>query len=240
MPVTELARLPLLPSSSTSTSEGVPQGPTPALLATVREVLSIQDAWCAENLPSNSKKPPQGVGLFRQVDDPSTLLLTAHWDSAAQHGEWIQSQANRDVLEKLTPHVDIPRVSLFHVDGLEAFTAGPETDANAEGEKAVLSAEYVSVSRFVVAADQRAGFERAWAEVGHIRQDFVSPFVHRGGWRIEKQEGSEDKDEFVLIGGWDSLAKHAEFAESGGYEEYDKNMKGAVLACNTEFYQRVL
>ncbi|KAK7927741.1 hypothetical protein PG985_004739 [Apiospora marii] len=212
MPVTELAHLPLLPSS-TSTSGGVPQGPTPALLATAREVLNIQDAWCAENLPGDSKKPPQGVGLFSRVDDPSMLLLTAHWDSTAQHGEWIQSQANRDVLEKLTPHLDMSRVSLFHVDGLEAFT-GPDTKA--EGEMAVLSAAYVSVSRFVVAADHKASFERAMTEVGHIQQDFVSPFVHRGGWRIEKQEGSEDKDECVLIGGWDGLAKHAEFAKSEG------------------------
>ncbi|KAK8128227.1 hypothetical protein PG984_009335 [Apiospora sp. TS-2023a] len=236
MPVTEIAHLPLLPPS-TSTPGGVPQGPTPALLAVTREVLNIQDAWCAENLPSNSKKPPQGVGLFSQVDDPSTLLLTAHWDSAAQHGEWIQSQANRDVLEKLVPHLDMSRVSLFHVDSVEAFT-GPDTKA--EGEKATLSAEYVSVSRFVVTAGQKAGFEGAWAEVGHIRQDFVSPFVHRGGWRIEKQEGSEENDEYVLIGGWDSLAKHAEFAKSEGYAEYDKTLRAAMLECDTKFYQRVL
>lgn len=236
MPVTELAHLHLLPSS-TSTSGEVPQGPTTALLATVREVLNIQDAWCDENLPGNSKKPPQGVGLFTRVGDPSALLLTAHWDSVTQHGEWIQSQANRDVLEKLTPHLDMSRVSLFHVAGIEAFT-GP--DAKVKGEKTVLSAEYVSVSRFVVAADQEAGFERAWAEVGCLRQDFVSPFVHRGGWRIEKQEGNEDKEEFVLIGGWYSLAKHAEFAESEGYVEYNKTLRAAMLECYTEFYQRVL
>ncbi|KAK8079962.1 hypothetical protein PG997_007780 [Apiospora hydei] len=172
--------------------------PTPALLETAREVLRVQEDWCAENLPRDSKKPPHGVGLFVRVDGSPSLLLTAHWDSTARHGEWIQSQANRDVLQMLAPYLDMPRVSLFHVDGVEAFT-GP--DAKAEGEKAVLSSEYVSVSRFKVAADKNAGFERTWAEVGHILQAFVSPFVHRGGWRIEKQEGSDDKDEFVLIGG---------------------------------------
>ncbi|KAK7956777.1 uncharacterized protein PG986_005999 [Apiospora aurea] len=168
---------------------------------------------------------------------PPSLLLTAHWDSTARHGEWIQSQANRDVLQMLAPYLDMPRVSLFHVDGVEAFT-GP--DAKAEGEKAVLGSEYVSVSLFKVAADKNAGFERAWAEVGHILQAFVSPFVHRGGWRIEKQRGSDDKDEFVLVGGWDDLAKHAEFVESEGYAEYYETIKAAMLECDTKFYRRVL
>ncbi|KAK8042587.1 hypothetical protein PG994_013070 [Apiospora phragmitis] len=137
------------------------------------------------------------------------------------------------------PYLDMPRVSLFHVDGIEAFT-GLNAEAGEEDKKTALSAEYVSVSRLVVAADKRAGFERTWAEVGRIRQEYVSPFVHRGGWRIEKQDGSEDKDEFVLIGGWDSLAKHAEFAESEGDAEYDKTIKAAVLECNTTFYRRVV
>ncbi|KAK8051404.1 hypothetical protein PG993_002789 [Apiospora rasikravindrae] len=233
MPVTELAYLPLLSSNS----EGVPQDPTPAFLDTAREVLRIQDGWCAENLPSDFKKPPQGVGLFVQVDNSRSLLLTAHWDSTARHGEWIQSQANQDVLKMLTPYVDMPRVSLFHVDGVDAFT-GP--NAKAEGENAVLSAKYVSVSRFRVAADKKAGFERAWAEVGHILQAFVSPFVHRGGWRIEKQEGSEDQDEFVLIGGWDNLAKHANFVGSEGYAVYYETIKTAMLDCDTRFYRKVL
>lgn len=241
MPITELAHLPLLPSSSSIPRGEEESGLTPAFLDAIRKVLKTQDAWCAENPTAGSpnKKPSaRGVGLFVRVDDPLSLLLTAHWDSMAHHDEWIQSQANRDGLGLLASCLDMPRVSLFHVDDVEAFTGSEATAA--EGETPTLSADYVSVSRFIVAADNKVDFERAWDKAGPVLREFVSPYVHRGGWRIEKEEGSGNKDEFVLIGGWDSPAREAEFVKSKGYAEYDKAMSTVLLGRDTKFYRRLL
>ncbi|KAK8119015.1 uncharacterized protein PG998_003641 [Apiospora kogelbergensis] len=132
MPITELAHLPLLPSSSSIPRGEEESGLTPAFLDAIRKVLKTQDAWCAENPTAGSpnKKPSaRGVGLFVRVDDPLSLLLTAHWDSMAHHDEWIQSQANRDGLGLLASCLDMPRVSLFHVDDVEAFTGSEATAA---------------------------------------------------------------------------------------------------------------
>ncbi|KAK6819727.1 hypothetical protein PG987_016210 [Apiospora arundinis] len=239
MPVTELAYLPLLASSSSALGGGEQGCPSPAFIAAAREILRIQADWCAENPTGSSLKPADGAGLFVQVDDPLSLLLTAHWDSPEHHGQWIRSQANRDALGLLAPHLEMSRLAMFHVDGVEAFT-GPETVAATAGEKATLSADYVSVSKFVLAAGKKADFEGAWNKVGPIFQEFVSPYVHRGGWRIEKQDGREDKEEFVLIGGWDSLEKAAELAKSKGYAEYGETLKTVTSERDTKLYRRIL
>ncbi|KAK4137471.1 hypothetical protein BT67DRAFT_362349, partial [Trichocladium antarcticum] len=63
------------------------------LAAALTTAMRAPDAWHAARFPS----PPPAAAApsavwFEQADDPSRIMATARWASAAAHGEWVRSE----------------------------------------------------------------------------------------------------------------------------------------------------
>jgi heme-degrading monooxygenase HmoA len=225
MPVTELVYF-------TATAGDV----TPPYVDAVRGAKEVQDKWCEENLKASDPAAPattRGAAMFQDLYAPSQALLTAHWDSAAQHGDWIASEANQGVFASVMEHIDPSKLTFFHVDGLTAFP-----DSEPEARVPTLKAPVVSVVRYFVTPENKAEFGRVFAGVRAVFDEYASPFVHRGGWRIEKE--SEDKEEFILIGGWESVEKAQGFAKVDGFKWFEDSIQALVTGDDVKYYKRCL
>ncbi|KAJ7741093.1 hypothetical protein B0H16DRAFT_1565926 [Mycena metata] len=223
MPVTELVLC-------TTTSETA----TPAYRAAITHAMEVQDAWCAAHLPSKPKGgKARGVGAFQQIGNPAASLLTAHWDSVAQHNLWIASPENAQVFPLLQTHLDMTRLVYFHVEGVEAFSDAEE----GEGAIPILRAAVVGVTRYAVEAGRKDEFERVWAGVKDAYHGFVAPYVHKGGWRIEKE--SEGREEFVLISGWESAEKANALETAEELTAFREAIKAVVVETDVKLYTAV-
>jgi hypothetical protein len=55
-----------------------------------------------------------------------------------------------------------------------------------------------------------------------LLEDFTKPYGVVGGWRIERED--EEKEEWVLFSGFESVDNHIEFAKTKGFEKYREIM----------------
>jgi heme-degrading monooxygenase HmoA len=83
----------------------------------------------------------------------------------------------------------------------------------------LLESPVISVGRMFVKKGDRRGFEAKFEEVRGILEGYARPHQVRFGWREDVEDGAEE-DEFVLVGGWDSVEQHFAFAESEGFPRY--------------------
>jgi heme-degrading monooxygenase HmoA len=217
MTVTEFAFLP--------TREGIP---TSVVTDITRKALEIQDAWCADNVPHMPLGARARGALFlQQIEDPSVMLLTAHWDSVAQHHDWIASEPNKGALGMLSGNLALDRVVFFHVDKTASFAASKEA-----GKISTLESPIISVTRILVAKANKTEFEQTF-ETSRPEYDLlVSPFEHHAGWRVEKEPGWEDLDEFVIVGGWESLDSSAKIR---GLDSYKATISQVALQETTHY-----
>lgn len=226
MPVTELAAFTTIAHNAV----------TPELLAACVQAVEVQDGWCAANLPSTPLgHEARGAALFQQVEDPAVILMTAHWASVAEHGLWIASEENERVYPAVKEHIDNDNIRFFHVDGIEAFTI-VEDD---EGAVPVLRSPVVGIALFSVVKDRKDEFDSVYAGVKNIKEEFAKPYVHRGGWRIEEVEGREDVEEYVVIGGWESVKAAKEFSKSKDFDKYSDAIASVTLSVEVEHYKRL-
>lgn len=118
-------------------------------------------------------------------------LVTAHWDSAAQHVECIGSEENRRAMRAMAPHALAGGIRFFHVEGVWMF--GEET----------LEGGLLSVVRIGVEGGegQRARVEGIWERAKGLVGGCAG-VEHVAGWRVEKKVGREGRDEFVVVGAW--------------------------------------
>jgi hypothetical protein len=212
MPVTELA---FFPTTSGTVS--------PALLEATAKAFQIQDEWCASNLPSPPSVVPmaggleaRGVAYFQQVEDPSVTMLTAHWDSVAQHMAWIGTEANKSLFPLLDGHLAWDKMRFFHIDGVSVF------------QREVMESEIVTIARYGV-----GGLEKKAAVTKALEE--LRPFGAYGGWRIEKDEGRQDWDEFVVVHG-----RARDAAGDKQLEELQEMLRKMSQDCVVETYRRVL
>ncbi|KAJ7044688.1 hypothetical protein C8F04DRAFT_1069193 [Mycena alexandri] len=204
---------------------------TPAYRAACAHAIEVQDAWCAAHLPTILKA--RGVAVFQQVGDPAATLLTAHWDSVAQHNLWIASPENGQIFALLQEHLDMTRFTYFHVDGVAAFSHVEE----ANGAVPVLRSPVVGVARYAVETGRKVEFERVWTEVKGAYDGFVGPYVHRGGWRIEKE--SEGREEFVVVGGWESAERANALEKAKELTAFREAIKAVVVWADVKLYTAV-
>jgi hypothetical protein len=136
--------------------------------------------------------------VFQQIENPAEVLLTAHWDSVAQHMQWIGSRENQEVYPVIQGHLDMSKLVFFHVSNVAAFS--PE----------VLGASVVGVLRYFVPRTRREVVELAMAET---KVGAYSGIAGRGGWRIEKDGNMEQDqlDEYVLVVGSKSVEELQSF-----------------------------
>ncbi|KAM0328502.1 hypothetical protein ACHAQA_004909 [Verticillium albo-atrum] len=224
MAVTEFAVLPLKTKDELS----------PELLALLEKCQSIQDAWVLQDDPSLPvDRTARGTSMYRQLEDPTALLLTAQWASPAAHGRWIASPDNASIMTELGPHLDLEgekAVVFFHLDAAVMTGWGP-------GERSVLEAPVLSVGRYGVAADGRAAFQETFDGAKGVVEEASRPFPLRGGWRIEKEE--EGKEEFVMYGGWASVDEHMASVQHPRQAEFQALQK-LVSTVDIRHYARII
>ncbi len=88
--------------------------------------------------------------------------------------------------------------------------------------------------------DGKAEFERVYGNVGLILDAVARPRVHRGGWRIEKEVGRDNVEEYVVIGGWDSIEAARGAANHKDFGTYDAALKSVTSGREVKHYKRLL
>ncbi|CAJ2509944.1 Uu.00g058440.m01.CDS01 [Anthostomella pinea] len=234
MPVTELATIP------SATPGHVPV----ALVEVLKAAQVLQGEWCTAHAPSlpldHGVPARRGAALYVRLDDPGVVLITAHWESTAQHAACVASELNQRAMGSFLPLVVAEGIHYFHVGGVEMFGDG-DGDGKRE-EEPPLHAAVVSVARVMASRVKQAGFEEAFASVKGLLDKATSPWVHKSGWRIEREEGrDEDVEEFVLVGGWESEEKVREYLEGRweGFGEYMDALRPLVLDVDLTAYRKL-
>jgi len=68
-------------------------------------------------------------------------------------------------------------------------------------------------------------------------QAFVKPFMGKGAWRVDKEEGAND--EYVPVCGWPSVERHKSFAQEVDFPKYAELFE-YIVGADVQHYQRVL
>ncbi|KAH7045803.1 hypothetical protein B0J12DRAFT_576639 [Macrophomina phaseolina] len=145
----------------------------------------------------------QPFHYFVQVEDPTFFYILGSWPSAKYHfQEWIPSPANQELLELLKDQIDVEW--MFHLD--------------VEKSHLPLNAPILAIGRHYIAPDKRTGFSQTFNAVKHNLEGFTAPRKASGGWRLEKE--APDKEEWILFSGWDEVAQHEKFGETGAFQDY--------------------
>jgi heme-degrading monooxygenase HmoA len=214
----------------------VAEGVTEDVKELLEYVQTVQDTWRTlneEGLPIG--RLVRGTGICQQIEDPTVVFLTATWDSAEGHWDWIRSEEQQSNKPKIANHIDKSEgrgVSLFHIDG--TLFPPPETD----GHPSLLTSPVIGVERFVVDADKKADFEAKFNEIKGIVEETTAPFNVTGGWRIEKDADSST-EEFVVAVGWQSVEHHSDLSNA---KDYQKCVEFASMArsVDAKHYKRLI
>ncbi|KAI8959088.1 hypothetical protein F5Y11DRAFT_16106 [Daldinia sp. FL1419] len=198
----------------------------------MNQALIVQDEWCANHAPALPKdREGRGAGFFRQVEDPSVTLLTAHWESVSQHGLWLASSENKTVYPPLKEHFTLEKTVVSHVEDATFFDAsGPD------GSISLLKSPIVSISSVTIPADKRKEFEQAWADNKHLLGAYTP--LTKYGWRIEKED--ESVEQFYLSCPWPSVDKHMEFAGGKDFPQFSGALMSFSKATEVKHYERIL
>ncbi|KAI1116991.1 hypothetical protein F5Y14DRAFT_13880 [Nemania sp. NC0429] len=225
MPVTELAWIP----------SATPGCVSPALVEAICKGIEAQSEWAAKHASSTLPAGPpaaRGAALYRQREDPGVALVTAHWDSPAQHVACIGSEENRGAMQAIARHAVAEGVRFFHVEG--AWMFGPET---LEAGRPLLSVVRIGVEGGDEA--RRARVERIWEGKAKGVVDAWAGVGHCAGWRVEKEVGGgEARDEFVVVGAWrdgDALSRFV----GDGMAEWDEVWGDVALEMDVKTYSRI-
>lgn len=159
---------------------------------------------------------------FQQVEDPSKVYIIGRWSSVAAHHAFLPSPENVGLLEALKDDVVIESddgrgILLFHLDA-DIFELG----GDGPGEELVFDAPVISCNRHSVPEQKKAGFERKFEEVRGLLEEFTKPYKVVGAWRIEKEkdEKGEQREEWVLFSGFQSVQQHWEFSKTEQFPKY--------------------
>ena len=195
----------------------------------------VQDDWYAKTFPGSACGPPaRGTAMYHQIEDPAKILLTARWESVAQHWQWIATDVNKEVLGGIGKHVVMEgddKIVLLHLDA-DVF-GGPAAD----GQTRLIDSPVISVGRLFIDVDKKAAFQKEFDDVSPILEEFVAPRMVQAGWRADKE--AEDKEEFVMIVGWDSVDQHKSFASAPGFAKY-AGIREFVSGQDIKHYKRFM
>lgn len=211
----------------TVTEFGVTKGAgetfTPELRSAIEAALASQTRWLGIDPAKTGANPITGdrVWLYQQIEDPASVLLAATWTNVEQHTEWATTDPDRDtLLPEIGKNLYQPKgdddplkpVILVHTEG-DVFTGTPVE----EGKRALLDSPVISITRMFVTAGKRAEFEAAFNGAKGYIEEYTAPNTLRGSWRVDKEKDAatgEDKEEFVLVAGWESREAHYAIADT--------------------------
>ncbi|KXJ88130.1 hypothetical protein Micbo1qcDRAFT_166778 [Microdochium bolleyi] len=174
MTVTEIAHITLRSPS------------TEAFVAAATKSLPIQDSWFEARHGSTSpfRAVERGAAFFQQLEDPTKILITAHWAAVDEHKAWIASDENKIAFGALFHLIDLDQTDYFHVEDSAMFPVS------------ILGADntVVRITRFVVQQEDKAFWEERFC-------DYLTASGGSGGWRIEDDpEQPESTVQFVTVG----------------------------------------
>lgn len=183
--------------------------------------------WTEAHAPTLPVGEPsaRGAALYQQLEDKTITLVTAHWESVAQHHEWIGSAENQTAMADLGPMIDPSRVEFFHVEGVEMFPA----DTIEHG--------LLTVLRIGVSGEEKERLEGIWKEARELLQS-AAGCEFRAGWKIEKG----DRDEFVVVGAWKQKVALVDFMNGrwAGKEEWDRKWNEAGAMVDVKNYEKLV
>jgi quinol monooxygenase YgiN len=217
MPVTEFAILPLKhPLTENST---IP----PALLQKLqiaREVLEEASKY--------------KFYYFQQIEDPSTMYIIGKWDSPEAHYTFLASPENQKLLELFKEDIYIEETNgkimqMWHLDD--------DVFAVPSGAEWVFTAPVISCNRHFVPKKNKPSFIEKFNEIRGLLEKYTKPYGVVGGWRIEKED--EEKEEWVLFSGFESVDHHMEFAKTDGFAKY-REIVGFVSAFELKHLRAVV
>ncbi|KAI1433101.1 hypothetical protein GGR50DRAFT_537906 [Xylaria sp. CBS 124048] len=223
MPVTELA---LIPSAT-------PGFITPELLAVGQNGLLLQSEWAAKHATSTFPPGPpavRGAAIYQQREDDGIILLTAHWDSPAQHAECIASEENQEAMAAIVPHILPSEIKISHVAGV--YMLDQETL-----DMGLLSVVKIGV-RDDMGENGRARIEKLWGRMGGLLAARAG-LEHKAGWRIETDLELEGREEFIVVGAWRDEEVLKELTEGGLGQAWDMGWRDDVLDMDIKTYRRI-
>ncbi|KAJ1324116.1 antibiotic biosynthesis monooxygenase [Microdochium nivale] len=192
-----------------------------AFIEASRTALKAQDEWCkAHHDPAfSAPASARGVAVFRQLEDPTKILITGHWASIDEHMAWVASSESQAALGPLVQFIDLSATDYFHVEDSELFN-----DTFIDSYDSVLR-----VSRAVVAQADKQSFEEMASP--HLIADKA-----KAGWRIEVDlEQPDDAAQFVVVsqcGDQNGATKEPVF-------DAVKGLEGLVISSATKRYKRL-
>jgi len=158
------------------------------LLDTLMECQETQDGWVHINQPHNLEPGVNLSSMYTEAVDPSSLLITAPWDSPEAHLEWLRSGDNQRVNGSLTQFIapGCGSVLLLHLEPAgkrpqmrEAFVHKDDRDG-------------FDVCRITVKDDQRKALQSKYQALeDELSKEGLEKSIW-AGWRIEKVDGEED------------------------------------------------
>ena len=168
---------------------------------------TIQDKFLLESLALAKNVLETWTGrafhFFSQIEDPAFVYVIGEWEDVRQHREiFIPSEINRQLLELLKGQISVQW--LFHI--------------NIEQEKLPLSAPIISINHYSISPGREEAYTRTLETVSHHLNTYVAPSHLAHGWRLDKEEDGNEED--VHITGWESVARHHEFAQTDGFKEF--------------------
>ncbi|KAF7856927.1 hypothetical protein EAF04_009687 [Stromatinia cepivora] len=111
---------------------------------------------------------------------------------------------------------------MWHLEGdaLRPFRLGIDEELGEEDskKKSPFSAPIISCNRYFITSSNKEGFSEKFGEVKHVLAEETKEYEIEGGWRIEKE--AEDKEEWVMFCGWNSVEKHLGFSKKENFREW--------------------
>jgi quinol monooxygenase YgiN len=160
----------------------------------------------AKDAMEHFNNAPGSFHWFQEIEEPTRIYLIGEWQSAAVHFEsWIPSPENKRLIELTGSLLDVE--TMFHINTPQSSLI----DA--------LKGPVVAVGRHTILPEMQEEFEQTFSEKKVYLEKVMGPGTFGFGWRIEKEEG---KEEFVLIGAWESVDAHVAFANTEEFKEYAK------------------
>ncbi|THV45810.1 hypothetical protein BGAL_0448g00050 [Botrytis galanthina] len=209
MPCTEFALLPLTSPLS------------PRLLPKLRT--------CKHVLERASGYP---CHFYQQVENPSYMYIVGTWESPGHHERFLPSVENLGLFDLLRGEVVLGvgigetvegrGIRMWHLEGdaLSSLRTGIDEGIGEEDarKKPPFSAPIISCNRHYISSHNREGFSAMFNEVKHTLENETKEYEIEGGWRIEKE--AEDKEEWVMFCGWESVEKHMAFSKKESFKEW--------------------
>jgi quinol monooxygenase YgiN len=153
---------------------------------------------------------------MQQIEDPAYIYIIGEWASLDQHmNHFIPGPENQAVLASLQDALTVPQ--LEHIDAPHSTLPLPKNST--QFEQALSGNLIWSISRHFVKDGEKQAFQDTFDAKKRYLQDFVTEGTVGGGWRVDREGG---KEEFVLISPWKSVEQHVEFAETEGFQEYER------------------